>query len=138
MTTTEDRLIALDVQTCTTLLRSRHVGRLAVNEGTAPVILPVNYVLDTDNSIVIRTAPGTKLAWAERSNVAFEVDDIAEDLRLGWSVLVRGRAMKVSAYDGELYERLAALPLEPWAGGEKNNIVRIVPYTITGRRIRPA
>jgi hypothetical protein len=35
----------------------------------------------------------------------------------------------------DVLARLEALELHPWAEGERNHILRIVPVTITGRRV---
>ncbi|MGM0819140.1 MAG: pyridoxamine 5'-phosphate oxidase family protein, partial [Actinomycetota bacterium] len=66
--------------------------------------------------------------------VAFEVDDVDVAWKEGWSVLVRGQAEEVTGA-GDL-ERVRALPLQPWARGERERFVRVRPETITGRRLR--
>jgi hypothetical protein len=98
------------------------------------VIFPVNYVFDQD-LVVFRTDPGSKLdAAAEREAVAFEVDAIDEATRTGWSVVVRGSLAEIT--DPADLARLRALPLYPWAPGEKTRYVRVRPLSITGRRIK--
>jgi nitroimidazol reductase NimA-like FMN-containing flavoprotein (pyridoxamine 5'-phosphate oxidase superfamily) len=91
--TQQRRVHDLDVDTCLQLLAQRRVGRLAfVEEGGHPVVLPVNYLLDR-GSVLIRTGEGSKLAAAVRkARVAFEVDEIDDDLQIGWSVVVKGIA----------------------------------------------
>ena len=37
--------------------------------------------------------------------------------------------------DAAAYDRLRALPLDPWAEGEKAHVMRLRPDHITGRRI---
>jgi hypothetical protein len=69
----------------------------------------------------------------EREAVAFEVDAIEEATRTGWSVVVRGTLADIS--DPAQLERLRALPLYPWAPGEKSRYVRVRPFSVTGRRI---
>jgi uncharacterized protein len=54
--------------------------------------------------------------------------------RTGWSVVVRGALAEVTD-PGDL-ERLRALPLYPWAPGDKARYVRVQPVSVTGRRIR--
>ena len=66
--------------------------------------------------------------------VAFEVDQIDDDLREGWSVLATGRS-EIASEPGEL-DRLRELPVEPWAAGDKGVYVRVHPEHLTGRRIR--
>lgn len=127
------RLTELDVDTCLRLLELHHVGRIAVNDDHGPIVVPVNYVLDR-GTVVVRSDPGTKLAATEqRDRVAFEIDGIDEERRLGWSVLVRGRLREIS--EEEELQRLRDLPLEPFAGGEKAHYLRLDSSSITGRRI---
>jgi nitroimidazol reductase NimA-like FMN-containing flavoprotein (pyridoxamine 5'-phosphate oxidase superfamily) len=119
---------------CRRLLAERHLGRLAIPDFGGPVIFPVNYVFDRD-LVVFRTDPGSKLdAATELESVAFEVDAADEATRTGWSVVVRGTLAEITD-PGDL-ARLRALPLYPWAPGEKSRYVRVRPRTITGRRIR--
>ena len=116
------------------LLAGRHLGRLALVDDRGPVILPVNYVVDRD-APVFRTDPGTKLdAAAEGAAVAFEVDATDEATRTGWSVVVRGTLGEVT--NPEDLARLQALPLYPWAPGDKARYLRVRPASLTGRRIR--
>jgi nitroimidazol reductase NimA-like FMN-containing flavoprotein (pyridoxamine 5'-phosphate oxidase superfamily) len=122
---------------CWRLLATQHVGRLAVIVGHYPLIFPVNYTLD-EKEIVFRTAPGTKLHAIERSNVTFEVDEVDVVHRAGWSVLVRGVAHEFLAKrNTELAARYQEAGADPWAPGERDRIVRVVPDHVTGRRIRP-
>jgi uncharacterized protein len=119
---------------CRRLLAEHHLGRLAIGDFGGPMIFPVNYVVYED-MVVFRTDPGSKLdAAAERELVTFEVDAADEATRTGWSVVVRGALAEVTD-PGDL-ERLRALPLYPWAPGEKTRHVRVRPASVTGRRIR--
>ena len=70
------------------------------------------------------------------SMVAFEIDETSAATREGWSVLVQGSAHLV---DSET-ERASIVQsgVEPWAGGEKELFVRVIPSRITGLRIRRA
>ena len=119
---------------CWRLLGAHHLGRLALVDAEGPVIVPVNYVLDRE-APVFRPDPGSKLdAAVEAAPVAFEVDAADEATRTGWSVVVRGALAEVTD-PGDL-ERLRALPLYPWAPGDKARYVRVRPASVTGRRIR--
>jgi nitroimidazol reductase NimA-like FMN-containing flavoprotein (pyridoxamine 5'-phosphate oxidase superfamily) len=127
----------IEAEECWRLLATQQVGRLAVMVGHYPLVFPVNFALD-DKVIVFRTAPGTKLYAIERSNVTFEVDEIDVVRRSGWSVLVRGVAHQLLARrNSEMAARSEAAGAQPWAPGERDRIVRIVPDQVTGRRIRP-
>jgi uncharacterized protein len=129
------RIEILDREECVRLLASQEVGRVvAVNHGR-PHVVPVNYILDGD-AIVFRTDVGTKLDAAGRSLVAFEVDDLHRENRSGWSVVVQGWAQELTAFeDPAVVARVAALPMQAWAEFEKPHVLRIVPHTITGRRV---
>jgi hypothetical protein len=52
----------------------------------------------------------------------------------GWSVLVQGAAHFVDSADE--FASIAGLGVEAWAGGPKEQFIRIIPRRITGRRIR--
>ena len=131
---TDPQLEVLAEEECWRLLGAHHLGRLALVDAKGPVIVPVNYVLDRE-APVFRTDPGSKLdAAVEAAPVAFEVDAADEATRSGWSVVVRGALAEVTD-PGDL-ERLRALPLYPWAPGDKARYVRVRPASVTGRRIR--
>ncbi len=127
----------IDPDECRRLLAGDEVGRLAVIDGGTPGIFPVNYLVDGD-SIVFRTAAGTKLDAGRRHPVAFEIDDFDRESRTGWSVVVSGHLVEAAPFDTATLERVQALPLESWAGGDKPHWVRLVPSRISGRRILPA
>ena len=127
----------LDRETCLTLLAGDEIGRLAINDGGTPVILPVNYRMDGD-AVVFRTDPGTKLDHGIRSRASFEIDDFDRVRHTGWSVVVVGRLEEVTEHEAATLARVQALPIDPWAGGEKAHWVRLVPSRITGRRVGPA
>jgi hypothetical protein len=123
----------LSEDVCWDRLASCQVGRLGVLVDSAPEVYPVNFVVD-GRTIVFRTDPGTKLRALERSpSVCFEVDDADVERRVGWSVLVKGRAEEVT--DVDQVERLARLPLAIWGIGDKAHWVRIAALEISGRRV---
>ena len=119
---------------CLRLLQHRQVGRLAFVAGNQPLVLPVNYTVD-DGTIILRTGIGAKLANTSLTKVAFEVDEIDETSREGWSVLVQGVAQDITAGIDPSSERLRALAPQPWAGGEREHYIRIIPREISGRRV---
>ena len=57
--------------------------------------------------------------------VSFEVDHLDEALAEGWSVLVRGNGHVVA--DPAELEQARRLPITPWAAGDRDLYVRIVP-----------
>ncbi|MFD6550569.1 helix-turn-helix domain-containing protein [Streptomyces sp. NPDC058398] len=127
-------LIELGPEDCLRRLSTHGVGRLATDTPGGLVILPVNYSV-IDGAIAFRTAPGSTIAAAVGSNVAFQVDHVDEALSQGWSVLVQGSARAVT--DPDIRRRLDALAYSrPWAGGEARDLwVRVEQDRITGRRI---
>jgi nitroimidazol reductase NimA-like FMN-containing flavoprotein (pyridoxamine 5'-phosphate oxidase superfamily) len=123
----------IGTEECWRLLRSRSVGRLGTCYGSVPDIFPVNFVVAGDD-IVFRTEAGTKLAGATMMPTAvFEVDDVDENRRVAWSVVVHGRAREVERYDEIL--QAEELPLETWAPGGKGRWVRLHVADIAGRRV---
>jgi prepilin-type processing-associated H-X9-DG protein len=133
-----DRVIEdLSVPECEALLESRHFGRVGLESGGRQVILPVNYVF-ADGRVAIRTDPGSELARGSQQPIAFEIDEIDEPGRTGWSVLVTGVGYDVSDALDAASADLRRLPIDTWAPGEKSRWIRIEKQTITGRRVRAA
>jgi nitroimidazol reductase NimA-like FMN-containing flavoprotein (pyridoxamine 5'-phosphate oxidase superfamily) len=124
----------LDRDQCLELLAEDVIGRLVVIAGGVPLVTPVNYCLDGE-SIVFRTDEGAKLSAAGRALAAFEIDSFDRETRTGWSVVVTGRLGEVTEYEDRLRKRLDGLGVDPWAGGEKPHLLRLVPTTVTGRRV---
>lgn len=115
------------------LLDAGEVGRVGITLGALPAIFPVNYRV-IDGAIVFRTGKGSKMSAAVAGAVvAFEVDDYGIADHSGWSVLAVGRAELVN--DPALAEAAQRAGLEPFAGGERNLLVRIEPTFLSGRRI---
>lgn len=126
----------IDRDACLTLLAHDVIGRLAVVDGSTPVIFPVNYLLDGED-IVFRTDPGTKLDVGPRSPACFEIDRFDRANHTGWSVVVTGRLEEVTHYDARTWDRVRGLAVEPWAGGIKDHWMRLVATSIGGRRVGP-
>ena len=97
----------------------------------------MNFIVEGDQ-VIFRSNFGLKfqLSVLAEHSVSFEADLVDAEGHMAWSVVVQGRAELLN--QGEI----DALPhgswLHPWAPGERKEWVRIVPYTVTGRRIRPA
>jgi nitroimidazol reductase NimA-like FMN-containing flavoprotein (pyridoxamine 5'-phosphate oxidase superfamily) len=124
----------LGIEECSGLLSGHHVGRIGLNGADGPAIFPVNYVWEGGH-VVIRTDPGTQVAGAAQSVVAFEIDGIDEAARAGWSVLVVGTAYEVTDSIDSVSEALRRLPVDPWAPGDKATFLRIEPRSVTGRAV---
>ena len=118
---------------CRRLIAAGGIGRIAFCTTSGPAALPVNFAM-VAGTIVVRTGEGTAVDGHAGERVAFEVDHIDDALSQGWSVLVRGQAHRVvHPAELEIVRRDAAI--WPWPGGDRDVYVRIIPDTITGRRI---
>ena len=126
----------MDRDECLAAISREQVGRLAVVHAGAPMIYPVNFVLDGDD-IVFRSDPGTKVTSGLRSPVCFEVDHLNPRTHDGWSVVVTGRLEEALPHRPEAWKRILDAPIEAWAG-EKQHVFRIVADRVTGRRVGPA
>lgn len=125
--------VALDRDSCWQLLARAEVGRLAVSIARHPDIFPVNFAV-VDESIVFRTAEGTKLvSIVVGPAVAFEVDGFDAERGEAWSVVVKGTASEVDVFDAP---DDSAFPIFPWSATPKPRFVRITADSIDGRRFR--
>jgi nitroimidazol reductase NimA-like FMN-containing flavoprotein (pyridoxamine 5'-phosphate oxidase superfamily) len=132
------RLEVLSPIACDRHLRTEAIGRIALMvDDDHPEIFPVNYAVDDRGDIFFRTDPGTKLdAVSKAPMIALEIDGIDEKRQLGWSVLVVGEARHLGLPD-EI--AMAHSMLQPWPSGDKAQVVRLRPTTMSGRRIyRPS
>jgi len=122
----------LSVDDCWSALAGADLGRIGFDLGRGPRIHPVNFVLD-GRSVLVLTAEDTELGLFEElfsagAMVAFEVDEVDRPSRTGWSVLLSGHLKRMGAQD-------AVPDLEPWADGERTELLRLVPVEVTGRRL---
>ncbi len=124
----DEDVIQLSRDECWQMLREEEFGRLAFRLVDEVHITPINYAVDHD-TLLFRTAGGNKLlAVAMASDVAFEIDRYDEDSAR--SVVVRGSA-RLLPEDEE--HRTENIPLRPWVGTLKYNVVEISPKVVTGR-----
>ena len=127
------RLHVIDEDDCWQLLESHNVGRLAVTVGTQPEIFPVNYKVH-EGEIVIRTEAGTKMAAALlNSAVAFEIDEIDQEHRSGWSVVVTGHAREPQQLEEIVH--LDDVQMDLWVHDHGSRWLLIKPLTVSGRRV---
>lgn len=125
----DETVTTLTTEECWDLLRSHELGRLAFHLADEVHLVPVNYAVD-DDTLLFRTAEGSKLLGVVMNpDVAFEIDEYDEDSAV--SVVVRGRAEVLDEHDEH---RAEELPLRPWVGSLKYNVVEITPTRVTGRR----
>jgi transcriptional regulator with XRE-family HTH domain len=118
---------------CRRLMAPGGIGRIAFATPPGPVVLPVNFAAVSD-TYVVRTGEGGLIEGHADGPVALEVDRIDEALRQGWSVLVRGQAHRV-CHPAEVSRLRRDAAIWPWPGGDRDVYVRILPGTITGRRL---
>ena len=124
----------LPVHECWAQLRLASVGRLAVWNKDHPDIFPVNYTVD-HGTLVFRTGEGTKLtALLQGHPVALEADGVDPDTGVAWSVVAKGSAQLLTSTE-DIVDSFS-LRLFPWHAGHKDNFVRIVPTSVTGRRFK--
>lgn len=119
---------------CRGLLVRQRAGRVAVATPDGPHIIPLNYSV-VDESIIFRTTPFSILAtYARNAKLAFEVDHFDDEHKLGWSVVVRGRADVVSDPEEINRIRKVCAPL-PWADGARNLYFRLDWKELSGRAL---
>src|SRR5262249_43318504 len=95
----------LDRQECLRLLAKVPVGRIVHTRQALPAVLPVNFSLEGDGTVLLRTSAASELVRAiHGSVVAFEADQVDPDAQSGWSVVVTGAATVVT--DAAEHERL--------------------------------
>jgi nitroimidazol reductase NimA-like FMN-containing flavoprotein (pyridoxamine 5'-phosphate oxidase superfamily) len=127
-------MFELEDESCRRLLSVTRFGRVALDDGGGPVVLPVN-ALFADDRVVFRTAPGSALdqAAARHLLVAYEVDHADTDAESGWSVLVRGHAAPLS--ETAFLAALTDTEVRPWAPAGRDRWIEIRAEQITGRLI---
>ncbi|MFE9880281.1 pyridoxamine 5'-phosphate oxidase family protein [Streptomyces sp. NPDC005784] len=131
----DDAFHELDRQECIRLLAKVPVGRVVYTRQALPAVLPVNFCLDTDNSVLLRTSSASDLVRAiDGVVVAFEADEFDAETRSGWSVVVTGRATVVT--DPAEHERLSQVGPTSWMPLRNAVFVRIESEMVTGRDLR--
>ncbi|PZH14977.1 pyridoxamine 5'-phosphate oxidase [Streptomyces sp. NTH33] len=129
-----DGFRALDRQECLRLLGKVPVGRVVYTQQALPAVLPVNFALDTDASVLVRTSARSDLVRAvDGVVVAFEADEFATETRSGWSVVVTGRAHVVT--DLAEHERLLRTGPDSWMPIQDDVFIRIEAAMVTGREL---
>jgi nitroimidazol reductase NimA-like FMN-containing flavoprotein (pyridoxamine 5'-phosphate oxidase superfamily) len=128
-------LLVLDRRECLRRLAAESFGRVVVSMPRQPLIRPVNYVFDPGSqSVVFRTAPGTKLfALRHASDAIFEIDGVDTASGTGWSVIIEGVTEEVTG-EAEL-SRLAGIGVRTLAPGDRPHWIRIRAFTVSGREI---
>ncbi|MFF8534449.1 pyridoxamine 5'-phosphate oxidase family protein [Streptomyces sp. SAS_267] len=121
-------------QECRRLMAKAPIGRIVYTRRALPAVLPVNFGLDGDGAILLRTSAASELVRAiDGAVVAFEVDDVDAARHAGWSVVVTGTATVVT--DPAEHERLARTGPGSWVPAPQEVFVRIEPELVTGREL---
>ena len=114
-----DRVIEeLDEAESLRLISAGGIGRIAYQSRFGPAVLPVNYKWH-DGAVVFRTTRHSALDEDLQTGisggdylVAFEIDEIDEPGRQGWSVLIQGPAHHVESEEARARAEQAGV--EPW------------------------
>ncbi|WP_151478298.1 pyridoxamine 5'-phosphate oxidase family protein [Streptomyces albicerus] len=124
----------LDRQECLRLLAGAPVGRIVHTRHALPAVLPVNFCLDDDSAVLLRTAAESELSRAiDGVVVAFEADEVDAVAHSGWSVVVTGRATVVT--DAAEHRRLSRTGPRSWVAAPEEVFVRIEAELVTGREL---
>lgn len=127
-------LAELSREACLDLIAGAEVARVAVCTPLGPRIVPVNFTFDGSH-ILFRTTPYSELGtYARDADVAVELDDLADDLSEGWSVLVIGRAAMVED-PAEVQRIREQHDPTPWVSGRRSLYVRVATRDVTGRHL---
>jgi hypothetical protein len=114
---------------CYDLVAGCTIGRLCIIDHGYPLAFPVNFRLSgsgTERRIVVRTGPQTLLA-AHEGPVSFEVDEIDQEQRTAWSVIIRGTLRKIGGPH--------QLPdPEPWISEGRHQWLVVDATAVSGRR----
>ncbi|MFD5256337.1 pyridoxamine 5'-phosphate oxidase family protein [Streptomyces bobili] len=124
----------LERQECLRLLAKAPVGRIVYTRQALPAVLPVNFALDSDGAVLLRTSAASELARAiDGTVVAFEADEIDAATHSGWSVVVTGEATVVT--EPAEHARLTRTGPRSWAPSPVEIFVRVEPELVTGREL---
>lgn len=127
--THDDPILVLDEEQSWKLLENTQHGRIVLTAAGETDMFPINYRAH-DGVLLLRTAPGTKLAELTiNENVLFEADGITSEE--AWSVVVKGTA-RVLTLSQEIADA-EALNLKTWVSTFKDFYVEIKPSRISGR-----
>lgn len=129
------RLEALPRAESLRLLGTVSLGRLVFTHLALPAIRPVNHAVAGDQ-VIIRAHLGTAISTAVRDGfgtvVAYEADLIDPDTHLGWSVIIVGRATRLTdPAEAARYRQL----LQPWVVDGADEVIVIQADMVDGFRL---
>lgn len=119
---------------CEQLLAQRHHGRVGFTAWGETFIFPVSYVFWTGQVVFRTSVDGVLARLRNRTQVAFEIDEVDPVAGSAWDVLVRGPSAEVTNrwQTGEIWSNPE---LVPWMPDLRPLIIAIEPASITGRRL---
>jgi hypothetical protein len=133
--TAQRRLEALPRAESLRLLSTVSLGRLVFTHLALPAIRPVNHAV-AGEQVVIRAYLGTAISAAVGQGsgtvVAYEADLIDPDTHLGWSVIIVGRASRLTDQnEAARYQEL----LQPWVVDGADDLIVIEADMVDGFRL---
>ncbi|MFD3730901.1 pyridoxamine 5'-phosphate oxidase family protein [Streptomyces sp. NPDC058632] len=129
-----DGFRALGRPECLRLLAEVPVGRVVYTRQALPAVLPVDFSLDPDGSVLLSTSRDSDLVRAiDGVVVAFEADDFQPERRSGWSVVITGRAAVVT--EPVEHERLLRTAPDTRMPMRDGVFVRIEAGMVSGREL---
>jgi nitroimidazol reductase NimA-like FMN-containing flavoprotein (pyridoxamine 5'-phosphate oxidase superfamily) len=131
---TQRRLEQLTRTEALELISSVPIGRLVFTHQALPAIRPVNHLVEGESVIVRATAGAAVTAAAGRDGVvvAYEADEIDNNARVGWSVIIVGTARLLT--DEMAADRYRAR-LTPWLSESMDDVIIITADIVTGYRM---
>jgi Pyridoxamine 5'-phosphate oxidase len=128
----------LSREECLLLLGEVPLGRVVFTQRALPAISPANHLVEADQ-IIVRASLGSAVSSQPSHDggtiVAYQADLIDAAERLGWSIVVIGRAGHVTERaDVDRYRRA----LQSWLTTESDDIIAIRADMVSGFRLVPA
>ena len=128
----------LSREECLLLLSEVPLGRVVFPQRALPAIRPANHLVEADQ-IIIRASLGSAVSSQPGQDggtiVAYQADLIDAAERLGWSIVVVGRAGHVTDLAAADRYRRA---LRSWVTAESDDIIAIRTDMVNGFRLVPA
>jgi Pyridoxamine 5'-phosphate oxidase len=134
--TPDRRRAELTPDECLRLLGSVAFGRIVFTARALPAVQPVAHLV-AGAQIIIRARLGAAISSAVHGSgtiVAYQADLIDPVGRAGWSVVIVGRAHRVTS-EAQAARYRQSLP--PWIGGEMDEVIAIEADLVSGFRIVP-
>ncbi|MEW2166045.1 pyridoxamine 5'-phosphate oxidase family protein [Streptomyces sp. NPDC007084] len=131
---TKDGIRELGRQECLDRLGRAPIGRVVHTQNALPAVLPVNFSLDAQFAVVLRTSAESELVRSiDGVVVAFEVDAVDSVTHSGWSVVVTGHATLVD--DPDEHQHLTRTGPRSWIASPQDVFIRIASELVTGREL---